>query len=54
MSGVIQNTAEQDELKDIITSYFANSLHGFVNECQLTRDDIYYMENKIMKQLAVS
>ena len=54
MSGVIQNTAEQSVLKGVVTSYFVDSLHSFVNACKLTRDEAYSMENRIMKQLEVS
>ena len=54
MSGVIQNTAEQSVLKRVVTSYFNDSLHNFVTACQLTRDEVYSMENSIMKQLEVS
>lgn len=54
MSGVIQKTADRDVLKGIITSYFADSLHSLVHESKLTRDDVYILEKKIMKQLEVS
>ena len=54
MSGVIQNTAKRSVLKGVVTSYFTDSLHSFVNACQLTRDEVYSVENSIMKQLEVS
>lgn len=54
MSGVIQNTAERSVLKGVVTSYFDDSMHSFVNACKLTRDEVYSMENSIMKQLEVS
>lgn len=54
MSGVIQKTADRDVLKGIITSYFADSLQSLVHESKLTRDDVYILEKKIMKQLEVS
>ena len=54
MSGVIQNTAERSVLKGVVATYFDDSLHSFVNACNLTRDEVYFMENRIMKQLEVS
>lgn len=51
MSGVIQNTEERSVLKGIVTSYFVDSLHIFVNACHRTRDGVFSMESKIMKQL---
>ena len=45
MSGVIQNTAEHSVLKGVVTSYFDDSLHSFVNACQLVKDEVYSMEN---------
>lgn len=54
MSGVFQNAAEQDVLEDRITSYFTDTVHSFVNEFQLTKNDVYTLEDNIMKQLTVS
>ena len=55
MAGVFQNTAEQDVLEGVITSYFTDSLQSFVNDIkQPTKDQVYQVEDKIMKQLAVS
>ena len=55
MTGVIQKTADRDVLEGIVTSYFTDSLQSFVNDfLQLTKDQVYMVEDKIMKQLAVS
>lgn len=55
MAGVFQKTAEHDVLEDTITSYFTDSLQRFLTDFpQLTRDQVYKVETKIMKQLAVS
>ena len=55
MAGVFQNTAEQDVLEGVITSYFTDSLQSFVNDIQQpTKDQVYWVEDRIMKQLAVS
>ena len=55
MAGVFQNTAEQDVLEGVITSYFTDSLQSFVNDIQKpTKDEVYRVEDRIMKQLAVS
>ena len=54
MSGVIQNTAERSVLKGVVTSCFDDSMHSFVNVCKLTRDEVYSLENSIMKQLEVT
>ena len=54
MAGVIQKTAERDVLEGVVTSYFTDSLQSFVNELQLTKVEVYGMEDKIVKLLAVS
>ena len=51
MSGLIQKTAEQNELEIMIKSYFAHDLQSFVTPFQ---GDVSVLEDNISKQLAVS